>query len=130
MQKCIELFSRAGHNEIQPHRFAASWTTGRKGAPSKGGQFYNASYGIQVEPSTNTLVIWPPQNIHGTSLQDRVIDGEDPNFSQMGLAIVTSNRLPSIWQKYRANLLTQKSAEQELENGNDEDSDKDEEMED
>ena len=82
-----------------------------------------------MEPSANTMVVWQPQHIHGTSLQDRNIDGNDPQFSQTGVAIVTSNRLPAIWKKYWANILTQEEAGRELEAGGcDEDNDVDTSM--
>ncbi|KAG6370187.1 hypothetical protein JVT61DRAFT_12334 [Boletus reticuloceps] len=105
----------AGHFEHQPHKYAASWTTGRIGPASKGGLLYVSSHGICVEPAANTMVVWQPLSVHGTSLQDRLIDQHDPHFSQTGLAIVTSNRLPSIWKQYRKDLLTHKEAAEDLE---------------
>ncbi|KAF8128394.1 hypothetical protein EV363DRAFT_1170590, partial [Boletus edulis] len=72
-------------------------TTGQISGLPKYGAFSIGSYGICVELAPNTMVIWQLQNIHRTSLQNQLIDQEDPYFSQTGLAIVTSNRLLAVW---------------------------------
>ncbi|KAF8057457.1 hypothetical protein FPV67DRAFT_1456085 [Lyophyllum atratum] len=71
--------------------------------PDAGGNFYLAKYGIRVEAAPNTLVFWMPAELHGTSLLDHSPYDAAPDFIQRGAAIVTSNRLPGVWKKYRAN---------------------------
>ncbi|KAG2091220.1 uncharacterized protein F5147DRAFT_823307, partial [Suillus discolor] len=93
-------YSRATHSEIQPHKFALSWTTNRS-PQSIGGHFYISSHGIQIKSASNTLVVWQPKDVHGTSLQVRNPDDPNPAFIQTGMAIVTSNRLPNAWKKYK-----------------------------
>lgn len=88
------------HYERQPHDFAAALTTSRNGSAGDGGHFYLGAYGIKVEATANSLVVWQPRHVHGTSLQRRSPYDKDPIFLQQGLAIVTSARLPGIWEKY------------------------------
>ncbi len=91
------------HYEKQPHTYAAALTTTRTGAADNGGHFYLGSYGIKVESAANSLVVWQPRHVHGTGLQLRSpYDKEDPAFIQRGMAIVTSSRLPGVWEKYAA----------------------------
>ncbi|KAF8837794.1 hypothetical protein BDN67DRAFT_908634 [Paxillus ammoniavirescens] len=108
-------YCRVGHKEVQPHKFAVAWTTERIGFPEKGGNFYNAAYGLLIESAANTVVVWPPEDVHGTSLQDQSISGDDLGFSQAGLAIVTANRLPEMWRGYRAGLMSQAQGAKEME---------------
>lgn len=91
---------RAMHFEYQPHRFGISWTVRRDHPPDAGGHFYLGSYRIRVQAAPNTLVIWVPTDIHGTSLQNLDPNDENPAFIQTGIAIVTPNRLPSAWSKF------------------------------
>ena len=88
------------HTEYQPHEYALAWTVRRDHPPDAGGHFYIGSYGIRIQAAANSLVVWRPADVHGTSLQD--LDPHDPNpaFLQRGLAIVTPNRLPHVWQKF------------------------------
>ncbi len=102
------LFIRAMHSEAQPHKYAAALTIERKGGEDDGGHFFIGTYGIKVVSSDNTLVVWQPRNIHGTSLQNRLPGDDNPSFLQRGLAFVTSPRLPKIWQKYMAQLAKEK----------------------
>ncbi|KAL4065051.1 hypothetical protein J3A83DRAFT_4190494 [Scleroderma citrinum] len=88
-----------GHTEQQPYKYAFSWTTGYIGGLEKGGLFYISNFGICISLASNTLIVWQPKHVHGTSLQDRQVDN-DPDFSQAGLAIVTSSQLPRVWHKY------------------------------
>lgn len=90
----------ATHLELQPHKFAAAWTTTRIAPFSAGGHFYYARHGVRVRSAADTLVIWKPGHYHGTSLLE--VEPKDPNpaLMQGGLSIVTSNRLPGVWRKY------------------------------
>lgn len=88
------------HFEKQPHKWAAALTTSRTGGSDDGGNFYLGAYGIKVEASANSLVVWQPRHVHGTSLQNRYPHDPNPNFLQRGLAIVTSARLSGVWEKY------------------------------
>lgn len=91
---------RAMHSENQPHKYAAALTIVRKGEKEDGGHFFVGSYGVKVVSADNTLVVWQPKHIHGTSLQNRLPGDENPSFLQRGLAFVTSPRLPKIWARY------------------------------
>jgi hypothetical protein len=99
------LETSATHHEIQPHKYAFSLTTSRSHDADGGGHFFMAKYGIRVRAAANTLVGWIPGEDHGTSLQNfsPPVKGRnfDPNFSQQGLAFVTSARLPGVWERYR-----------------------------
>ena len=94
-------FCRAIHHEETPHKYGMSWTTHRTGSVEEGGNFYLAKYGIRIQSTTNTFVLWQPKMAHGTSLQ-RVTPGDinPPNFRQYGLSIVTSNRMKLAWENY------------------------------
>lgn len=92
------------HFERQPHKWAAALTTSRNGEDSDGGHFYLGAYGIKVEATANSLIVWQPGHVHGTSLQNRYPHDSNPNFLQRGMAIVTSARLSGVWEKYIAKL--------------------------
>lgn len=98
------MFISFMHYEKQPHDYAAALTTFRNGGVSDGGHFYLGAYGIKVEATANSLVVWQPKHVHGTSLQNRSPYDKNPEFLQQGLAIVTSARLPTIWEKYVKNV--------------------------
>ena len=111
-------FGRSTHFEHQPHKFAISWTVRRDHPPDAGGHFYISTYRIRVQAAANTLVVWRPADIHGTSLQDLGPADPNPAFLQTGIAIVTSNRLPSVWKKYRNGVLSHQDAMRILLEGN------------
>jgi len=54
--------------------------------------------------------VWQPIDIHGTSLQDLRPADPNPTFLQTGIAIVTSNRLPTVWKKYHNGILSHQDA--------------------
>ncbi len=93
------------HYEKQPHKFAAAFTAVRKGEDDDGGHFYVGAYGIRVKASANSLVVWQPQHLHGTSLQNCDPKEVNPDFLQQGLAFVTSARLPNVWKRYWSSVL-------------------------
>ena len=88
------------HKEHQPHKYAIAWTVRRDHPPEAGGHFYIGTYKMRIQAAPNTLVVWLPTDIHGTSLQDLDPKEENPQFLQTGLAIVTPNRLPLVWGKF------------------------------
>ena len=92
------------HYENQPHDYAIALTARRTGGINDGGHFYLGSYGIKVESAANSIVVWRPKDVHGTSLQNRSPYDDDPAFMQRGMAIVTSTRLPGVWEKYAKDL--------------------------
>lgn len=113
-------FGRSTHFEHQPHKFAISWTVRRDHPPDAGGHFYISTYRIRVQAAANTLVVRRPIDIHETSLQDLRPADPSPAFLQTGIAIVTSERLPSVWKKYRDGILSHQDAMRILlESGND-----------
>lgn len=89
------------HNETQPHKYAASWTTSRTLGSNEGMHFYIAQYGLRIKQAANTLVIWRPRDMHGTSLPDRTPAAMQAGTMQAGLAFVTSNRLMTQWRRQR-----------------------------
>jgi hypothetical protein len=116
--------TRAIHNDKQPHEWAISWNTSRTFPdPSHGGNFFFAEYGIRVQNAPNTLIAWKPQKRHGTSLQKVNPNTPPTDFQQIGLAIVTSNRLPAAWRLYQRNKMTEEQVTQYLQEGDDKDAD-------
>ncbi len=104
---CLSLFaflSSATHFEHQPHKWAAAWTVERISGRNGGGNFFISDYGIQVMSAPNTLVVWQPRHLHGTSLQNYRPDEINPFYAQRGMAFVTSTRLMGVWKKYWANI--------------------------
>ena len=88
------------HFERQPHKYAIAWTVHRDHPTEAGGHFYIGSYRMRIQAAPNTLVVFIPSDVHGTSLQDLNPQDLDPAFLQTGIAIVTPNRLPSVWNKF------------------------------
>jgi hypothetical protein len=95
-------YSRAMHYEKQPHKYAMAWTTSRNCGSEYGSHFFVCQYGIRVQAAPNTLVIWQPDMSHGTSLPRYSPMDPSPAFLQVGMAIVTSNRIGAAWHKYVA----------------------------
>ncbi|KAI0019038.1 hypothetical protein F4780DRAFT_473108 [Xylariomycetidae sp. FL0641] len=63
-------YARHTHNEINANDWVAVLTTHAPDDPSKGGNFYLASYGIMTEPASNTFFAWHPTDYHGTTLYE------------------------------------------------------------
>lgn len=105
---------RSVHHESQPHKFAISWTISRTLLPNQGGHFYNCDYGVRVQGSADTIVAWDPSQWHGTSLQDYPPTTQIlSDYNQTGLAIVTSNRISQVWEKYMEEKLTLEELDKE-----------------
>ena len=96
----MDAFFRSMHKERQPHKYAIAWTVRRDHPPEAGGHFYIGTYKMRIQAAPNTLVVWRPTDVHGTSLQDLDPKEENPQFLQTGLAIVTPSRLPAVWKKF------------------------------
>ena len=76
-------------------------------ADHQGGHFYNAAYGVRVKGGNDTVVAWDPSHWHGTSLQDYEPTLQHiSDFNQVGLAIVTPNRLGEAWKEFARNNMT------------------------
>jgi hypothetical protein len=85
----------------QPHKFAIAWTISRTLANHQGGHFYNSKYGVRVMGGSDTLLAWDPSHFHGTSLQEYSPSSNMVSeFYQLGLACITPNRIPRLWEKY------------------------------
>ncbi|EMD41487.1 hypothetical protein CERSUDRAFT_70032 [Gelatoporia subvermispora B] len=104
------------HDEVQPHKWAFSWTTSRAaGFPDRpelycpelhGLYCILTHYGIRVKAARDTLVVRVPHDEHGTSLLNIALiildtkQMDDIPMLQQGAAIVTSPRLMGVWHKY------------------------------
>ncbi|TFY50971.1 hypothetical protein EVJ58_g10807, partial [Rhodofomes roseus] len=110
-------YTRSIHWERAPHKYAYSWTTNR--TTEVGGHFYIATYGIKIEQSANTFIAWQPRHAHGTSLIGHKPPAKNsrPPFAQQGLSFVSSMRLASTWQKYKASKISVQQAVEEYAEG-------------
>ncbi|KAK7047955.1 hypothetical protein VNI00_006283 [Paramarasmius palmivorus] len=106
-------YARATHNESQPHKWAISWTTQRRGDVKDGGHFYNCQYRVRIQAAPNTLIAWQPVQYHATSLQNVDPYDADPAFVQSGLALVTSSRIQGVFLKYMDKKITATQAAEE-----------------
>ena len=75
---------------------------------SQGGHFFICSHAIKVEAATDTVVVWRPKSLHGTSLQQR--DPEETEIFQAGLAIVTPPGVVRLWEEERDEKITLEEA--------------------
>lgn len=96
------------HREIQPHKFAISWTTSRTLSATGGANFYIAEYGIRIRQAPNTVIIWIPGDYHGTSLPDASPEDLLDEVVQAGFCFVTSNRLVSQWRKFHEGIVEER----------------------
>jgi hypothetical protein len=112
------------HYDNSPHDWAISLTTERTHGDNAydGGAFYFAEYGVHVAGAPNTILAWRQKQYHGTSLQD--LDPRDPNpqFSQRGLAIVTSSGLLNTYMAWKEKKISTAEAKEAI-IGKDDDSD-------
>ncbi|KAK8091891.1 hypothetical protein PG997_002252 [Apiospora hydei] len=69
---CSINYSRFTHKENNGNRFFIACATQAPADPTKGGNFYNASYGIMLKAATNTVTSWMPKDYHGTTLYEMV----------------------------------------------------------
>ncbi|EKM74530.1 hypothetical protein AGABI1DRAFT_14922, partial [Agaricus bisporus var. burnettii JB137-S8] len=102
---CARNYARFMHTESQPHTYGVAWTTSRKIDPSispldNGSHFFLASHGVRFQASANSLMVWQPGLLHGTSLAHQHPRKPNTQFCQQGFSFVTSPRLPEAWQQY------------------------------
>ncbi|THU90199.1 hypothetical protein K435DRAFT_802199 [Dendrothele bispora CBS 962.96] len=94
-------YARYIHKEFQPHKWGVAWTTFRSRCTS-GGLFLVCDYGLRIRPAADTVHGWQPGKFHGTGLPDTCPNPwfKFPEVVQLGLSIVTSNRIESVFEKY------------------------------
>ncbi|KAI0114571.1 hypothetical protein F4776DRAFT_673844 [Hypoxylon sp. NC0597] len=63
-------YARYTHTEVNGNNWIVACTCHAPRDPTKGGNFYLASYGIMMLPASNTLSAWHPGDYHGTSLYE------------------------------------------------------------
>lgn len=63
-------YARYTHRETNGNNWLVAYTAEAPRDPTKGGNFYMASYGIMMQPNTNTVSAWHPQDYHGTTLYE------------------------------------------------------------
>ncbi|RYP18851.1 hypothetical protein DL767_009753 [Monosporascus sp. MG133] len=63
-------YARYRHKEINGNNWIVACTCKAPRSPDKGGNFYLASYGIMMEPASNTVSAWRPTDYHGTTLYE------------------------------------------------------------
>jgi hypothetical protein len=91
-------YARHIHTEGHPHKYALAWTAMRALGNNDGGHFFLSRHRIRVQSAANTLVIWPPELEHGTSLQN--VQPNETTVFQAGMSIVTSHRMAATWNRY------------------------------
>ncbi|KAK8076331.1 hypothetical protein PG994_003603 [Apiospora phragmitis] len=69
---CSINHSRFTHKGNNGNKFFIACTTEAPADPSKGGNFFNASYGIMLKAATNTVTSWLPSDYHGTTLYEMI----------------------------------------------------------
>jgi len=74
----------------------------------------------ELKEGKNTMVAWQTTMFHGTSLAKLESIDSDRGRGQVGLSIVSSNRLLNIWQRYMDKKLYGNDLEKELEVGDEE----------
>lgn len=70
-------YARHTHTEVNGNSWIVSCTVNAPGDTTTGGNFYLASYGIMVLPTTNTASAWRPWDYYGTSLYEKESGPED-----------------------------------------------------
>lgn len=63
-------YARYTHKEHNGNNWVVAFTSSAPRSPARGGNFYLASYGIMMEPATNTVSAWHPLDYHGTTLYE------------------------------------------------------------
>lgn len=88
------------HDKKQPHPWAIQWPLHRNAPVEAGGHFYLAGYAVKIEQEADTFIAWKPSDPHATSLAEWGPKDKNPEFEQLGLALVTPGNLHSTWNKY------------------------------
>ncbi|KAI1264075.1 hypothetical protein F5Y18DRAFT_437221 [Xylariaceae sp. FL1019] len=63
-------YARHTHMEVNGNDWVLAYSANAPANPNKGGNFYVASYGIMLEPASNTISAWRPTDHHGTTLYE------------------------------------------------------------
>ncbi|KAI0390419.1 hypothetical protein F5Y17DRAFT_468965 [Xylariaceae sp. FL0594] len=63
-------YARHTHNETNGNKWVIAFTANAPRNPNRGGNFYLASYGIMLEPASNTATAWQSSDYHGTTLYE------------------------------------------------------------
>ncbi|KAI0142829.1 hypothetical protein GGR57DRAFT_519159 [Xylariaceae sp. FL1272] len=63
-------YARYTHMEVNGNDWVLAYSANAPENPNKGGNFYVASYGIMLEPASNTISAWHPTDYHGTTLYE------------------------------------------------------------
>ncbi|KAI1082674.1 hypothetical protein F5B20DRAFT_597631 [Whalleya microplaca] len=65
-------YARHTHKETNGNNWILACTCNAPEDPTKGGNFYLASYGIIMLPASNTVSAWHPTDYHGTTLYEMI----------------------------------------------------------
>ncbi|PUU80828.1 hypothetical protein B9Z19DRAFT_947899, partial [Tuber borchii] len=120
LEKLLTETFRAIHKETAPHKYSLFWTTERSLEANQGGNFFISDYGIRIRGAENTLVAWQTRMFHGTSLARLDSIESYTGKGQVGLSIVSPNRLPKIWERYMNEGIDEEELKRELEEGEEE----------
>ncbi|KAI0836884.1 hypothetical protein F5Y06DRAFT_304959 [Hypoxylon sp. FL0890] len=69
-------YARYTHKEVNGNNWIIACTCNAPEDPTKGGNFYLASYGIMMLPASNTVSAWHPGDHHGTTLYE-MMEGKE-----------------------------------------------------
>ncbi|KAI1412753.1 hypothetical protein F5Y13DRAFT_199620 [Hypoxylon sp. FL1857] len=69
-------YARYTHKEVNGNNWIIACTCNAPDDPTKGGNFYLASYGIMMLPASNTVSAWHPGDHHGTTLYE-MMEGKE-----------------------------------------------------
>ncbi len=114
--------ARRTHSERNASDNVLSLTTHRS-RDTKGGNFYNSSYGFLVESEPNTLVTHRAKDFHGTTLA-QVTSGTEEMY-QIGMSILIAKRLPDAWHEYKDGLDADVTEASESESATEDEQEKD-----
>ena len=74
---------------------------------------------MRIQQAANTLIVWVPDDAHGTSLPMAGPYDEEPEFHQRGLAFVSSPRIVKAWEGFKSDQMSAGEAQKVAESGED-----------
>ena len=92
-------YVRFCHNESNATKYCFAWTTSQQNDVHEGGEFFIADYAIQVQLSSDTMVVWRGKDYHGTTLPHYDPKWLDRDFHQVGLSIAISGRIRKLFEQ-------------------------------
>ncbi|PWW73761.1 hypothetical protein C7212DRAFT_91589, partial [Tuber magnatum] len=98
LEKLLTETFRAIHKETALYKYSLFWTTERSLEANQGRNFFISDYGIRIRGAENTVVAWQTRMFHGTSLARLDSIESYTGKGQVGLSIVSPNRLSKIWE--------------------------------